>query len=127
MEGPEQVELAQGRALDALRKSHDASLAVLKIATGKGSRTEARVQTYVSWLVEGLVPRVFEWHVLDRSPQTTTLGMLMEYLHGYEQMDSLDELRPYHLIRIALCGNQPVDRVPNNSSLSHFLAMTRPS
>ena len=26
-----------------------------------------------------------------------------------------------------LCGNQPVRRVPDNSSLSHFSAMTRPS
>ena len=25
----------------------------------------------------------------------------MEHLHGYEQMDSLDELRPHHLIRTA--------------------------
>ena len=61
--GPEQVEIAQGRA--------------------------------------GLVPRVFEWHILDRSPHTTTLGMLMEHLHGYEQMDAIDELRPMHLIRTA--------------------------
>ena len=73
-----------------------------------GGTKEGRVQTYVSWLVEGLVPRVFEWHILDRSPQTTTFGMLMEYLHGYRQLDSLDELRPMHLIRTALCGNQPV-------------------
>ena len=76
-----------------------------------GGTKEGRVQTYVSWLVEGLVPRVFEWHILDRSPQTTTFGMLMEYLHGYRQLDSLDELRPMHLIRTALCGNQPVRRV----------------
>jgi len=27
--------------------------------------------------------------------------MLMEYLHGYQQLDSLDELRPIHLIRTA--------------------------
>ena len=49
----------------------------------------------------GLVPRVFEWRVLDRSPHTTTFGMLMEYLHGYEQLDAIDELRPMHLIRTA--------------------------
>ena len=76
---------------------------------------------------EGLVPRVFEWLVLDRSQHTTTYGMLMEYLQGYEQLDLLDELRPHHLIRTALCGNQSVRRVPENSSLSHFSAMTRPS
>ena len=27
--------------------------------------------------------------------------MLMEHLHGYEQLDALDELRPHHLIRTA--------------------------
>ena len=80
-----------------------APLAVLKIATAKGGphRTEAMVQTRVSWAVAGLVPRVFEWAVLDRSPHTTTFGMLMEYLDGYQQLDSLEELRPTHLIRTA--------------------------
>ena len=82
-----------------------ASLAVLKIATAKGAvrppKSEAMVQWKVSLAVEGLVPRVFEAHELDRSPHTTTWGMLMEYLHGYEQLDSLDKLRPHHLIRTA--------------------------
>ena len=83
----------------------DASLAVLKIATAKGAvrppKSEAMVQWKVSLAVEGLVPRVFEAHELDRSPHTTTWGMLMEYLHGYEQLDAITELRPRHIIRTA--------------------------
>ena len=62
---------------------------------------EAEVQTNVSRAVADLVPRVFEWRVLDRSQHTTTYGMLMEYLHGYEQVDAVEKLRPTHLIRTA--------------------------
>ena len=95
------VRLREAEACDA---DDNASLRVLKIATEKGSPTtwrEAEVQNNVSNAVSNLVPRVYAWHALDRQSHQTTFGMLMEYLPGYQQMDSLDALRPMHLIRTA--------------------------